>query len=55
LEILVQEGILQRIGRGKFSLGESRKYIPEISSATTSIFKKLKAEFPYANLCVWNT
>lgn len=52
---LVQEGVLQRTGRGKFSLGESRKYIPGISSVTKSIFKKLKAEFPYANTCVWNT
>jgi DNA-binding Lrp family transcriptional regulator len=52
---LVQEGVLQRIGRGKFKLGEGRKFIPEISSVTKSIFKKLKAEFPYANFCVWNT
>ena len=52
---MIQEGILQRIGRGKFRLGEGRKYIPEISSETKSIFKKLKAAFPYANFCVWNT
>lgn len=52
---LVQSGVLQRIGRGKFTLGEGKNYIPEISSATKSIFKKLKAEFPFANLCVWNT
>lgn len=52
---LVQEGVLQRIGRGKFILGEGRKYIPEISSAVKSVFKKLKAEFPYANFCIWNT
>ncbi len=52
---LVQEGVLQRIGRGKFRLGEGRKYIPEISSITKSIFKKLKAEFPYSKFCVWNT
>ena len=51
----MKEGVLQRIGRGKFTLGESRKYIPEISSVTKSIFKNLKNEFPYANLCVWNT
>jgi len=52
---LIQEGILQRVGRGKFRLGEGRKYIPEISSETKSIFKKLKLAFPYANFCVWNT
>ncbi|MCC5917439.1 MAG: hypothetical protein JJU02_08955 [Cryomorphaceae bacterium] len=52
---MVQEGVLQRIGRGKFRLGEDRKYIPEISSLSKSIFKKLKAEFPFAKFCVWNT
>jgi len=51
----IQKGILKRIGRGKFTLGEEKNFIPEISSATKSIFKKLKAEFPFANLCVWNT
>lgn len=52
---MVQKGILQRISRGKFSLGKGRKYLPEISSVTKSVFKKLKAEFPYASFCVWNT
>ena len=52
---LVQAGVLQRIGRGKFRLGEGRNYVPEISSVTKSIFKKLKAEFPYAKFCTWNT
>ncbi len=52
---LVQEGVLQRIGRGKFTLGEERKYIPEISPALKSIFKRLKTEFPYVNICIWNT
>ena len=52
---LVKSGVLQRIGRGKFTLGEGKNYIPEISATTKNIFKKLKAEFPFANLCVWNT
>jgi predicted transcriptional regulator of viral defense system len=52
---LVQEGHLQRIGRGKYKVGEGRKYFPEISSHTKSIFKKLKAAFPFSNFCVWDT
>lgn len=52
---MVQERVLQRIGRGKFRLGDGRKFIPEISSVTKSIFKTLKTEFPYANFCIWNT
>jgi hypothetical protein len=46
---------LQRIGKGKFTLGEGKTYVPEISLATKNIFKKLKTEFPYANLCMWDT
>jgi DNA-binding Lrp family transcriptional regulator len=52
---LVQSGVLQRIGRGKFTLGEGKNYIPEISSSIKSVFRKLKTAFPFANLCVWNT
>jgi len=52
---LVQSGVFQRIGKGKFTLGEGKTYVPEISTSTKNIFKKLKAEFPYANLCVWST
>ena len=52
---MVNEGVFQRIGKGKFRLGEGRKYIPEISSVEKSVFKKLKKEFPYANFCIWNT
>jgi hypothetical protein len=52
---LVQSGVLQRIGKGKFTLGEGKTYVPEISTSTKNIFKKLKAEFPYANLCLWTT
>ncbi len=52
---LVQSGVLQRIGRGKFIFGEGKNYIPEISSVSKGIFKKLKAEFPYVNLCIWST
>lgn len=52
---LVQSGVLQRVGKGKFTLGEGKTYVPEISMATRNIFKKLKAEFPFVNLCVWNT
>jgi hypothetical protein len=52
---LVQSGVLQRIGKGKFTLGEGKTYVPEISLATKNIFKKLKTEFPYANLCMWDT
>jgi len=52
---LVQKGILQRIGRGKFIIGNKMKFIPEISSKTKSIYSKIHKEFPFSNLCVWHT
>ncbi|MDR0294822.1 MAG: hypothetical protein LBH91_01335 [Prevotellaceae bacterium] len=52
---LVQKGVLQRVGRGKFRLGEPKAYIPEISLKLKSIYKKIHEEFPFTELCVWHT
>jgi len=52
---LVQRGILDRIGRGKLALGKGRKYLPEISAKLKSIYSKLKKEFPFLEICIWNT
>ncbi|MGD0582930.1 MAG: DUF6577 family protein [Bacteroidales bacterium] len=52
---LVRSGILNRIGRGKFVLGEGQTYIPEISSKIKTLNTRLKKEFPYLNFCLWNT
>lgn len=48
-------GMLYRIGRGKFQLGQGRSYLPEISPKLKSIYTKLKKEFPYLRICIWNT
>jgi hypothetical protein len=52
---LVQTGVLQRIGRGKFSLGKGKNFSPEITPQLKSIYNKIKKEFPYLNICIWNT
>lgn len=52
---LVQFGILSRVGRGKFILGEGRRFVPEISSKIKSLYKKLYKKFPYLEICIWNT
>lgn len=48
-------GALNRIGRGKYAIGEGKNFIPEISSKMKTISNKLKKEFPYLNICIWNT
>ena len=52
---LIQKGILKRVGRGEFTLGVDKNYVPEISPKMKSINKKLKKEYPYLNICIWNT
>lgn len=48
-------GVLTRIGRGKFILGETKVYYPEVSTKLKTVYNKLKKEFPYADSCIWNT
>lgn len=48
-------GVLNRIGRGRFILGEGKFFIPEISFKMISLYKKLVKEFPYLKICIWNT
>ncbi len=52
---LVQKGILMRVGRGKFSIGEGKAYLPKISPKLKKTYKKLKKEFPYLDTCIWST
>jgi len=52
---LVKKGILKRIGRGKFTLGITKHFLPEITSEQKSLQKKIKKDFPFLDLCIWNT
>ena len=52
---LVKSGIIKRLGRGIFSLGESTIFYPEISTTIQLLFKKLEKEFYYTRFCIWNT
>ena len=48
-------GVLTRIGRGKFSLGNTKIYIPEITNKLKRIYSKLEKGFPFLDICLWNT
>jgi len=47
--------VLSRIGRGKFTIGKSKIYTPELSSGIKSIQSKLIKQFPYLTVCIWST
>jgi hypothetical protein len=52
---LVQTGVLSRVGRGQFTLGEDRNFIPQITSHLKKVYTKLHKHFPYLQICVWHT
>lgn len=52
---LVDKGVLKRIGRGVFKLGENNPFIPVISQEQKTLYKQIESKFPYIEFCVWNT
>ncbi|MDR2972046.1 MAG: hypothetical protein LBU83_08980 [Bacteroidales bacterium] len=52
---LIQKGVLQRVGHGKFSFGKSTIYIPETSPKIKILFNKIHNNFPFCRICVWHT
>lgn len=52
---LVHANILARTGKGKFSLGTSRTFIPELSATLKNLYRDIQRQFPYVQVCVWST
>ena len=50
---LVQKGVIQRIGRGKYREGKALTFSPELSAKTIKTGKFVGKEFPYINYCIW--
>lgn len=50
---LVIQGVLERVGQGKFRLGHSKMYSPEISTRMFKLNKSIKDRFPYISFCIW--
>jgi hypothetical protein len=53
--VLVREGVLERIGKGRYRLGTLRLWQPEITPGIKTLYNRLTGEFPYIRVCVWNT
>ncbi len=50
---LVQEGVLQRVGKGLYRLGKTEIFVPEITHKKKSISQFINKNFPFANYCQW--
>lgn len=52
---LVDDGIIQRIGRGKYKLGKQKEFRPVVSEENQILYLKLKEEFPFLDISIWST
>jgi hypothetical protein len=52
---LTNLGVLYRVGRGSYSLSETNYFKPEVSRSLKLLFGAVKNQFPFLNICVWNT
>lgn len=52
---MVKQGILYRIGRGKYTLQYLKVYTPETSEKIVSLYQIIQEEFPFIDLCIWHT
>ena len=53
---LVKEGLLERTGYKKYSIRKNRtNYIPDLTPKEKKIFKTIRTNKPYLNICVWRT
>ncbi len=50
---LVKQGILERVGKGKFKIGKSKLYQPEITIKLFKINKSIRTNFPFVTFCLW--
>ena len=52
---LVKTCAICRIGKGRFIISNMKRYVPEISKAIKTISAKIKKEFPFIQICIWET
>jgi hypothetical protein len=50
---LLEKGILQRIGRGKYSFGSAQYFMPTISHKMKQIARTIKKNYPFIKYCQW--
>ncbi|WP_316929950.1 DUF6577 family protein [Aquimarina macrocephali] len=52
---LVEKGIIQRVGRGKYRLGKQKEFHPKVNQSIKSLYTILKNEYPYLDIAIWTT
>jgi hypothetical protein len=55
LHQLKNQGAIQNSGRGIYSLNSKSIFYPEVSSSLKRIYNKISKEFPFLQICVWDS
>lgn len=50
---LVKQGVLDRVGKGKFKMGKSKIYQPDLTNKLFKINKSIQINFPFITYCLW--
>jgi len=50
---LIEQGVLKRIGRGKYSFGTVQSFIPKVSNKMKQVGQTIKKKFPFIKYCQW--
>ena len=50
---MLQKGILQRIGYGKYSFGKTQYFVPKVSHKMKQIAQTIKKNYPFIKYCQW--
>jgi predicted transcriptional regulator of viral defense system len=50
---LAKRGIIQRVARGKYRLGTTQCFVPDLSPKAKKPARLIKKEFPYLDFCIW--
>lgn len=50
---LEQQGIIKRIGRGKYRLGRAHYFVPDVSKKMKRIRQSISNKFPFVTYCLW--
>ena len=55
LSKLKKAGIINNPERGVYSITDKEVFNPEINQSLKKIYNKIRKEFPFVDICVWNT
>lgn len=52
---LVKDGVITRVSKGVFRIGEKRSYRPTVDAKLQKLAKTISKQFPFAEFCLWDS